>query len=74
MHLNGTNLLIVEVDGPAAEPLLNKTWPLTLVTPSSPALELDEARVRALVDDAEFSFGHGYVVGALILDGAAWLR
>lgn len=52
----GTNLQLIEVDGPETSTLM------------------DEQTVRKLVDDPSKPFGHGYVIAALLLDGAEWMK
>lgn len=67
----GENLLIVEVDGP--DP--NLTYgPYANISPESPCMQMDEATCRFLVDDERKPFGHGFVIAALLLGGADWMK
>ena len=68
--LNGENLLIVEVDGP--DPTLDFP-PYDRISTDNPGLTIDEATIRMLINDPRKPFGHGFVIAALLLDGAAWM-
>jgi len=35
---------------------------------------MTETNVRLLVNDARKPFGHGYVIAALLLNGASWME
>lgn len=63
----GTNLLIFEVDGP--DPLNPSRYPSAVdrMTKTRPYLLVTEKNVAALINDTENSFGHGFVVGALLM-------
>jgi hypothetical protein len=67
----GENLLIVEVDGP--DPTLTH-GPYANISPASPCMPMNEATCRYLINDVTRPFGHGFVIAALLLGGAAWMQ
>ena len=67
----GQNIQIVEVDGP--DPTLTYA-PYDRISRDDPGLPIDEQTIRTLIDDERKPFGHGYVIAALLLDGADWLK
>lgn len=71
MHEGGQNILLVEVDGP--DPKLEFP-PYDRISPEAPGLAMDEETVRMLVNDSRKPFGHGFVIAALLLDGAEWMQ
>lgn len=68
---DGENLLIVEVDGPDYE---LKFEPYNRISKASPGLVMDEETTKMLLNDTRKPFGHGYVIAALLLEGAEWLK
>lgn len=71
MLRKGINLMILEVDGP--DPTLQFP-PYDRISSASPGLSIDEEVIRMLIDDERKPFGHGYVVAALLLKSAQWLK
>ena len=69
---NGKNLLLLEVDGPP--PWMGLTYPYNQIDPENPALILNERVIKALLSDPSRPFGHGYTLGALLLNGEEWLK
>lgn len=67
----GDNLQIVEVDGP--DPYLDY-WPYTKISPEAPGMSMNEKTIKFLLNDDNRAFGHGFVIAALLLDGADWLK
>jgi len=67
----GENLQLVEVDGP--DPTLGYA-PYDQISKENPGMLMTEATVRLLVNDARKPFGHGYVIAALLLNGASWME
>lgn len=68
---DGENLMIVEIDGPDYELTFE---PYTRISKKSPGLIMDEETTKMLLNDTRKPFGHGYVIAALLLDGAEWLK
>lgn len=68
--LNGENILIVEVDGP--DPSLTYP-PYDRISLENPGLSIDESTIKLLINDPKKPFGHGFVIAALLLDGADWM-
>lgn len=68
---SGENILLVEVDGPDYG---LKFEPYTRISAASPGLNMDEDTIKMLLNDTRKPFGHGYVIAALLLDGAEWLK
>lgn len=66
----GENLQIVEVDGP--DPHLSFP-PYDRISGENPGLLMDEETIKLLLGDDRKPFGHGFVIAALLLDGADWL-
>jgi len=64
------DVIIHEVDGP--DPSLDY-FPFDSLTEENPALEIDEKVIRTLIEDTRRPFGHGYVIGALLLGGQKWM-
>lgn len=71
LRRNGTNVLIVEVDGP--DPTL-KHAPYDRISKDDPCMIMDEEAIKLLLHDPKKPFGHGFVIAALLLDGADWLQ
>lgn len=67
----GISLQLVEVDGP--DPTLSYP-PYDSISKEKPGMLMDEATIRLLVNDARKPFGHGFVIAALLLDGAEWIK
>lgn len=67
----GINLQLLEVDGP--DPTLRYA-PYDQISAEQPGLLITEATIRLLVNDGRKPFGHGYVIAALLLDGAEWMK
>jgi hypothetical protein len=67
----GENLLIVEVDGP--DPTLSY-GPYANISPESPCMQMDEETCKYLIEDVKKPFGHGFVIAALLLGGADWMK
>jgi hypothetical protein len=68
---SGTNLQIIEVDGP--DPSLTYP-PYDRISPENPGLLIDADTIHTLINDPRKPFGHGYVIAALLSDGADWLK
>jgi hypothetical protein len=69
----GTDLQILDVDGPRREWFLDT--PNGREMPSNGCgMRIDEAVIRRAIEDTAHPFGHGYCIAAMLLDGAAWLR
>jgi hypothetical protein len=68
---DGENLMIVEIDGPDYN---LEFEPYTRISKQSPGLIMDEETTKMLLNDTRKPFGHGYVIAALLLDGAEWLK
>jgi hypothetical protein len=68
---NGTNLQIIEVDGP--DPSLTFP-PYDQISKDNPGLLITEETIRMLVNDERKPFGHGYVIAALLLGGEEWMK
>ena len=67
---DGTNLQIVEVDGP--DP--NESYcPYDQIDTDHPGMDMDEETIKFLLNDPKHAFGHGFVIAALLLDGQEWL-
>ena len=71
MLAGGTNLQIIEVDGPDFR--LNFP-PYDQLSEQNPGLLITAGIIKMLVNDSRKPFGHGYVVAALLLNGAEWLK
>jgi hypothetical protein len=67
----GENLQIVEVDGP--DPSLTY-GPYASISSLEPGMLMDEATCRFLINDDRKPFGHGFVIAALLMGGADWMR
>lgn len=67
----GINLQLVEVDGP--DPTLAYP-PYDEISADNPGLLMCEKTIRLLVNDARKPFGHGFVIAALLLEGAEWMQ
>lgn len=67
----GVNLLLVEVDGP--DPTLTYP-PYDEISADSPGLLITEKTIRLLIEDERKPFGHGFVIAALLMDGAKWMK
>lgn len=68
---NGTNLLIVEVDGPSPS---ENYGPYKKISMESPGMEMTEETVRFLIKDTQHPFGHGFVIASLLMGGESWLE
>lgn len=68
---SGTNLQIIEVDGP--DPNLNYP-PYNQINKDNPGLTINEENIKLLLNDPNKPFGHGYTIAALLLDGEDWLK
>ncbi len=68
---DGTNLQIIEVDGP--DPSLTYA-PYDRISKNDPGLVIDEPTIRMLINDKRKPFGHGYVIAAMLLDGSEWMK
>lgn len=68
---SGTNILIVEVDGPTHS--LTHA-PYDRISKDQPCMLMDEEAIRLLVNDPIKPFGHGFVIAALLLGGAEWMK
>ena len=71
MLLKGTNLQIIEVDGP--NPSLQYE-PFDQISEDNPGLLITEDVIRLLINDARQPFGHGYVIATLLLGESEWLK
>lgn len=73
---SGTNIQLVEVDGPDpgfTTPEGNY-FPYTEISLKYPGLLLSEDVVKTLVNDPKKPFGHGFVIGSLLLGGQSWME
>lgn len=68
---DGKHLQIIEVDGP--DPNLDY-GPYKDISRESPGMLMSEDTIRQLVADEHKPFGHGFVIAALLLDGAEWMQ
>lgn len=71
LHERGENLLLIEVDGP--DPTLTYP-PYDQISTANPCMIMNEKNIRLLVNDEKKPFGHGFVLAALLLDGAEWMN
>lgn len=67
----GENLQIVEVDGP--DPTL-EYGPYASINKEKPGMPMNESTCRFLIDDPQKPFGHGFVIAALLMGGADWMK
>lgn len=66
----GQNIQIIEVDGP--NPTLTYP-PYDQITIENPGMIMNEENIKLLLNDTRASFGHGFVIAALLLNGEEWL-
>ena len=68
---NGTNLQLIEVDGP--DPSLSFA-PYDQISYDNPGLDINEQNIKMLLNDERKPFGHGYVIATLLLGKEEWLK
>jgi len=68
---SGQNIQIVEVDGPDTNLIYP---PYDQISRDNPGLDINEHNIKLLVNDPKKPFGHGFVIAALLLDGADWMK
>lgn len=82
---NGQNLQILDVDGPDITRATDATGKVKAPYDQIPdgihgetsgvgSIEINEANIRALIEDTAQPFGHGYVLAALLMGGDAWMH
>lgn len=80
----GQNLQILDVDGPDIDRATKNgvvKAPYDQIpsgvhgeTSGVGSIEINEANIRALIEDTDQPFGHGYVLAALLLGGDSWMH
>lgn len=66
----GTNLLIMEVDGPQSQAMdyYQKTYGVPSDWISSNSIEMNKEAFQIMLNDTRYSFGHGYCLAQALLD------
>ena len=64
----GVNILILDVDGPK----YTEKYPFNQIEKGS--IEINEANIKALINDTTQAFGHGAVAAAYLLGGKEWMK